>query len=695
MINPASARATLLEEGFDAETFPPDGWQVINTHPENNWMLGNPSANPFTDIDPESVYSAICPWIAEDQDEWLISPEITPSGETPLNLNFYFGISGPWLTGATAKVHISTDGGTTWTELWDAIDVVDPEASWAWVMYTLNLDEYADAPFHIAWQYVGNDGDLAALDAVEIKEGYDYVFQTDFEEYEVGEFVAESDETGFWTTWDNMPGSETDAPIVDDQASSPTKSGEVAGSTDLVFKMGDKKTGKYQLDFSLYVPSTNEGYYNIQHYEEPGVEWAYDVFFSTAEGDDNAWIIGCGDTIWFSYMHDTWHQFSNVFDLNSDMVELWVDGTMIADWPFSCQSGSEDGTLQLGGADFWAGGPGDGDPLYYVDDVGFIELVPALQEPIMVVTGDNPIFTAMGQWEETTETFSLANEGEADLMWDIVVTYPEGNKAPLAKPVADQKYNKVNPIEFTLDPTPNTASDNPSDREVVLNYDGDNWNAIGNPNNDFQYVVAALFPADLIDPYINYDIDRVDVFINDPPLETKLQIYGLGNYPGEPGELLYEQDFTAIGGEWNTIELDEPFRLDGQDIAVGYWVSGLAGTFVPGIDEGPVNPNGDWWSFDMGESWSHAAGAGLPYNWNIRAYADGWSIPHWLTVNPQSGTNPAGAEIDVEVNINTANLEPQPYQGMLHVRGNDFENPIEVIDVFVDVSVGLNENGVN
>jgi len=172
-IGSSSARDVLLEEGFDAETFPPDGWQVINTHPENNWFLGNPQNNPFSDIDPESVYSALCPWIAEDQDEWLITPEITPSGMMPLNLNFYLGISGPWLTGATVKVNISTDGGATWTELWDVIDYVDPEADWAWTMYTLNLDDYAGAPFHIAWQYIGNDGDLAALDGVSVKEGYD------------------------------------------------------------------------------------------------------------------------------------------------------------------------------------------------------------------------------------------------------------------------------------------------------------------------------------------------------------------------------------------------------------------------------------------------------------------------------------------------------------------------------------------
>jgi hypothetical protein len=170
----------------------------------------------------------------------------------------------------------------------------------------------------------------------------------------------------------------------------------------------------------------------------------------------------------------------------------------------------------------------------------------------------------------------------------------------------------------------------------------------------------------------------------------------MGNFgTGEPGDLLYEQAFTPIAGEWNTVVLDEPFRLDGQDVTVAYWVSGLGGTFVPGIDEGPNDVNGDWWSFDMGGSWGHAAGSGLPYNWNIRAHVDGFGIPHWLTASPGSGTLSKDQEDMIDVMINTANLDPVPYQGKLHVRGNDEANAEEVIDVFVDVSVGVNEQGVN
>ena len=64
----SSAREVLLNEGFDGD-FPPDGWTIIATHPENNWFQGNPQNNPFDEIDPASLFSALVPWIAEDQDE--------------------------------------------------------------------------------------------------------------------------------------------------------------------------------------------------------------------------------------------------------------------------------------------------------------------------------------------------------------------------------------------------------------------------------------------------------------------------------------------------------------------------------------------------------------------------------------------------------------------------------------------------
>ena len=94
-LKPADQNSTLLEEGFDvAGDFPPTGWTHIQTapNPDDTWIQTNPSdpAINFDNIDSESLYSAMVPHEPDnDQDEWLITPEINAGGETPTVLEFY------------------------------------------------------------------------------------------------------------------------------------------------------------------------------------------------------------------------------------------------------------------------------------------------------------------------------------------------------------------------------------------------------------------------------------------------------------------------------------------------------------------------------------------------------------------------------------------------------------------------------
>jgi len=370
---------------------------------------------------------------------------------------------------------------------------------------------------------------------------------------------------------------------------------------------------------------------------------------------------------------------------------------MVHEFKFSNQAYEEGGTLQLGGADFWAGSPDGDTPLYYFDDIEFIELVAGLQEASLDLTGNFPIFVALEQWQETTENFNMGNTGEADLNYDITVTYPQD--ATSAKKVSSTKTpshnHKAASTEVAYDPDPAPIHGINSGREDVLHYDGDtDGGAIGNPNVDYDWTVAAKFPADMVDEYIGMSITQVSVALGDPPLSTKIMIYGMGNLAGDtPGELLYEQEFAGIGGEWNDITLDTPLYVDGQDLWVGYQVNGLAGTFVCATDEGPPHTDGQWISF--GGSWTRLVDANpeLQGNWHIRAYLNGWTTPHWLSTNPESGTLVQDEYIDVDVNINTANLPAEPQFGQLVLRTNDSENEWVEIDVYVDVSVGLNEFG--
>ncbi|MBM3436368.1 MAG: hypothetical protein FJY07_09170, partial [Bacteroidetes bacterium] len=194
------------------------------------------------------------------------------------------------------------------------------------------------------------------------------LYEDDFESYNVGDYLAVANPT-WWTTWSGTPGSGEDAVISDDFASSGIKSAKVAGVTDAVLKLGDKTTGKYQLTFKMYIPTGYGGYYNFQHYESPGIEWAFEVYFgATGAGYLNA---GATSVAGFNYAHDTWVDIMNVIDLTNDWTELYIGGNLIYEWPFSWQANSQSGLLQLGGVDFYAGAPTGETPVYYFEDLVF------------------------------------------------------------------------------------------------------------------------------------------------------------------------------------------------------------------------------------------------------------------------------------------------------------------------------------
>ena len=690
-----ASRAMLLTEGFDVEgDFPPTDWTTIDLNTNgNNWIQTNPQTNPFSDIDPASLFSAMVPWVAEDQDEWLITPSIDAAGETPLKVEWYAGVSGPWLASATLKLQISTDGGTTWTELWNAFDEIDPAADWAWNFVSINLDDYAAAPFQLAWQYVGNDGDLAGVDGVVVKSGYEYLYQDDFEWANVGDYLALTDTSGFWTTWSDAPGGSEDALISDDQSASPTKSVDVNGSTDLILKLGDKTSGKYQINIKYWIESGYGGYFNIQHFEAPGIEWAYEAYFgATGDGYMNA---GGDNSSFFTYQHDTWLQLKSIIDLDNDWAEFYIDDVLIQEWQFSLQAQGDPGTNQLGGADIFAGAPTGETAHYYFDDVEYIVLVEGTTPPIIDVD-DAPVFYNIETGDTKEDSFSLGNIGVDDLNYDITPVYSLGNKA-LGREATGVHTPKTAHQQLAVDPNPATPVNSVSDRdEVTLNYDGDPFSAIGSNTADYEWRVSARFPASLVKPYIGMELTSIDVYINDPGIAYKVQVYDMGaiHTPG-PGDLLVEQDFNDNGAAaWVNVPLDNPVYIEGGDIWVGYWVSSIAGLFTPGTDEGPNNPDGDWIAF--GPGWGHLAdNPDLLYNWNIRANLTGNSMIPWLSTDPMDGTLVEDEVVDVNMTIDATALESNVYTANLVIRSNDLSNDWTTKNVVANITVGVDENGEN
>lgn len=165
----SASQITMLEEGFD-DNWLPAGWEMITTNVGNTWLQGNNTSNNFNTIDPSSLYSALCPWIAQNQDEWLITPAFS-LGQGDAFLKFWAGYSTNWLNYATLRLHISIDNAKSWTQIWEAENDGQP---WSWRERTIDLTSYGNQQnLKLAWQYVGNDGDLAGIDGVQLV-GYSF-----------------------------------------------------------------------------------------------------------------------------------------------------------------------------------------------------------------------------------------------------------------------------------------------------------------------------------------------------------------------------------------------------------------------------------------------------------------------------------------------------------------------------------------
>ncbi|HPI85783.1 MAG TPA: hypothetical protein PLR01_05380, partial [Bacteroidales bacterium] len=202
------------------------------------------------------------------------------------------------------------------------------------------------------------------------------LYTDDFEGYAVGDYIAESNPT-WWTTWSNDPGSGEDGYISDNFANSPTKSIFVDpddGLTDLVLKLGNKTSGAYILSWYIYVEAGYQGYYNVQHFESPGIEWAFDVWFY----DDGTGELMVGNVYYpFTYSPGAWTLVEHEINIDADQAKLYVDGVQVHEWPFSYQTQETTGTNQLGGVDFWTD---DATYRYYIDDLSFAPMPITLYE---------------------------------------------------------------------------------------------------------------------------------------------------------------------------------------------------------------------------------------------------------------------------------------------------------------------------
>jgi hypothetical protein len=195
-----------------------------------------------------------------------------------------------------------------------------------------------------------------------------------FEQYNTNQRLAQQNvaqngaANAWWTTWSGggLGGAE-DGIVSTEQANSGTKSFKIqavasGGPMDVLLRLGNKTTGRYEVKWMTYVPTGRQAYYNIQNVVPiAGGAWNLDGFFQ-ADGTGNVQI-GAGSSLAnFTYPQGEWFEIKHVVDLDNNLLTLWIDGQFVIKMAYPGN---------LGGINFYGI---NANYLYYVDDVEYVQL---------------------------------------------------------------------------------------------------------------------------------------------------------------------------------------------------------------------------------------------------------------------------------------------------------------------------------
>ena len=170
---------------------------------------------------------------------------------------------------------------------------------------------------------------------------------------------------------------------------------------------------------------------------------------------------------------------------------------------------------------------------------------------------------------------------------------------------------------FTKDKSYSTEnSSNFKTLSSVLNYDGENYDAVGMQNAG-EYGAYAYFPSSAFSSFNGKYITAINVFLSNVNALASSELRLYSDMSSEP---FYKESFTAKEG-WNTIILDSLLKIGtSTKIYAGYYLVSSGG-FHMGCDAGPRQADGYGDIMYWNGSWStlfDITGNSISANWNIR-----------------------------------------------------------------------------
>jgi hypothetical protein len=190
----------------------------------------------------------------------------------------------------------------------------------------------------------------------------------DFDDYRTGYIGPQS---SCWTTWSGNEGGTQDGIVgrtEDGNQYVYFVGGEGGGPQDVVLKLGNRTSGKYEYQFSLFIYTGYKGYYNILHEFNTGGsdnEWAQEVYF---DGGGRGRLQINNGYVGFSYQEQKWLTVYQQFDISNNTTSLFIDGQRVHTWPFNYTSTSRNGSRKIAASNFY---PVDNNYTFFVDNLRF------------------------------------------------------------------------------------------------------------------------------------------------------------------------------------------------------------------------------------------------------------------------------------------------------------------------------------
>ncbi len=500
------------------------------------------------------------------------------------------------------------------------------------------------------------------------------LFEDDIESFTAGDTFVENADQNWWTTW--TPGSVVeDAVISSDYAHSGSNSVLFAPNDDVILKFGDRASGKYEISFWIYVESGQGGaYFNLQKYEEPGIEWAFNCVFND-DGTGNLEYSGSDHA--FSFSLDQWVEIKNEVDLDNDLYKMYIDKELADEHQYS--AGGEN---RLGCIDFY----GDAGMDFYIDDVKVVEVI-ASTPPAAGVDLTEIITNGTAN-----SILNLENTGVEDLYFHIYPTY--------SQTVTKSEAN-TNPTTVQLG-----SFEKGEKEEIVLQLlTGDvSYFTISTETERVMREVIKFTPEQLDDfGAIGTELNAVVCFVGEtqqdgtPITDFKLSVYDREDLlsPG-PGAVIAEKTFTPSEEYSQTlVTFDEPVYIAGRYLWFGFQYTdpGYSDTdtifaFSYDGNESGMVEGSNWISLGVG--WRSDVGGNL----GLIGMASGTPAVNWLSVSPSNGSVAANDNEDITVSFDLTELATGVHEANLTVATNDPENTFYDLPVTLDVLEGI-ENTKN